>query len=82
MPIGGRDAAELIGTKMGDRGQVMLPILDIPSLPDRGAQVMLRTVTTNALNIVSEHVMTATYERRQAPSVSAIHTYSPRPPPR
>ena len=69
---------QLDGLAMGARvDDVELHVPDFPSMPDRGGHVMVRTITTNALNIVSEHVMTATYERRQAPSVSAIHTYSP-----
>ena len=77
LPIGAFGPAQLAATMMGDSMQVPLPIPDIPGLPDRGAEVMLRTVTTNALNVVNEHVVIATYERRLPPSVSAIHTYSP-----
>lgn len=73
LPIGGFAAEQLTGTMMGDMMQVPLPIPDIPGLPDRGAQVMLRTVTTNALNVVNEHVVTAAYERRLPPEVSAIY---------
>ncbi len=72
-PIGGFGPADLVGTVMGDSMQVPLPIPDIPLLPDRGAQVMLRTVTTNALNVVNEHVVVAAYERRLPPDVSAIY---------
>lgn len=75
LPIGGFGREDLVGVALGDSMQVPLPVPDIPVLPDRGAQVMLRTVTTNALNVVNEHVVTAQYERRLAPSVSAVHTY-------
>lgn len=71
--IGGFRAADLIGTDMGDQMPVTLPVPDIPGMPDRGAQVMLRTVTTNKLNVVNEHVVVANYERRLAPSVSGIY---------
>ena len=73
LPIGGFGAEQLAATMMGDMMQVPLPVPDIPGLPDRGAQVMLRTVTTNALNVVNEHVVTAAYERRLPPEVSAIY---------
>ena len=73
LPIGGFGPEQLAGVALGDSLQVPLPVPDIPVLPDRGAEVMLRTVTTNALNIVNEHVVTAQYERRLAPNVSAIY---------
>ncbi len=73
LPIGGFGPEQLAGVGLGDSLQVPLPVPDIPLLPDRGAQVMLRTVTTNALDIVNEHVVTAQYERRLEPSVSAIY---------
>lgn len=72
-PIGGFGPEQLAGVGLGDSMQVPLPIPDIPLLPDRGAQVMLRTVTTNALNVVNEHVVVAAYERRLLPDVSAIY---------
>ncbi len=75
LPIGAFGPQQLAATVMGDVMQVQLPVPDIPGMPDRGAQVMLRTVTTNALNVVNEHVVTADYERRLPPSVSAIHAY-------
>ena len=74
LPIGGFGPEQLVGIGVGDSMQVPLPVPDIPVLPDRGAQVMLRTVTTNALSVVNEHVVTAQYERRLAPNVSAIYT--------
>ena len=36
---------------------------------------MVRTVTTNALGVVSEEMFSAAYQRRLPPEVSAIHTY-------
>ena len=75
LPVGGFGPAQLAGVGLGDSMQVALPVPDIPGLPDRGAQVMLRTTTTNALNVVNEHVVTAMYLRRTAPEISAIHTY-------
>ena len=73
LPIGGFAPEQLVGVGLGDQMQVPLPIPNIPALPDRGAQVMLRTVTTNALHVVNEHVVTAAYERRLPPEVSAIY---------
>ena len=61
-------------TKMGDQFMVPLPVPDIPVLPDRGGHVMVRTVTTNALNVVNEQVFSAAYQRRTAPEVSGIYT--------
>ena len=74
-PIGMYGADQLATTMMGDQFMVPLPVPDIPILPDRGSHVMLRTVTTNALNVVNEHVFSAAYQRRTTPEVSAIHTY-------
>ena len=73
LSIDGFGPEQLVGVAVGDSMQVPLPIPDIPGLPDRGAQVMLRTVTTNMLNVVNEHVVTAAYERRLPPNVSAIY---------
>ena len=61
-------------TKMGDQFMVPLPVPDIPVLPDRGGHVMVRTVTTNALNVVNEQAFSAAYQRRTAPEVSGIYT--------
>ena len=74
-PIGMYGAEQLANTVQGDEIMVTLPVPDIPLLPDRGAQIMVRTVTTNALNVVNEEVFAAQYERRMLPSVSAIHSY-------
>ena len=74
-PIGAFDAAQLAGTMQGAELSVPLPVPDFPFLPDRGAHIMVRTVTTNALNVVNEEVFSAAYLRRIAPEVSAIHTY-------
>ena len=73
-PIGMYGADQLVGVMQGDELPVALPVPDIPVLPDRGGYVMLRTVTTNALNIVSEEVFSAAYQRRLAPKVSGIYT--------
>ena len=75
LPIGGFGPEQLASAMMGDQMQVPLPVPDIPGLPNRGAQVMLRTVTTNALNVVNEHVITAEYLRRTAPEVSAVYAH-------
>ena len=60
---------------MGAELSVPWEIGDYLSLPDRGGHVMLRTVTTNKLNVVHEEVASLAYERRTPPEVSAIHTY-------
>ena len=73
-PIGMYGADQLVGVMQGDELPVTLPVPDIPVLPDRGGHVMLRTVTTNALSIVSEEVFSAAYQRRLAPKVSGIYT--------
>ena len=65
---------QLLPTKMGDQFMVTLPVPDIPVLPDRGGHVMVRTVTTNKLNVVNEQVFSAAYQRRTAPEVSGIYT--------
>ena len=72
--IGMRTADQLATTMMGSQFTVTLPVPDIPVLPDRGGHVMLRTVTTNALNVVNEEVFSAAYLRRLAPKVSGIYT--------
>ena len=74
-PIGMFTGDQLAMTMMGDQLSVTLPVPDIPVLPDRGGHVMVRTVTTNALNVVNEEVFSAAYQRRTAPEVSAIYTY-------
>ena len=74
-PVGMFGADQLTTTVVGDRMMVTLPVPDFLSLPDKGGRVMLRTVTTNALNVVNEHVVSAAYERRLAPEVSAVYTY-------
>ena len=76
-PIGAFGPEQLAATMQGDELSVPLPVPDFPVLPDRGAHIMVRTVTTNALNIVNEEVFSAGYLRRTEPEVSAIHTYVP-----
>ena len=73
-PIGMFTGAQLATTMMGDQFSVILPVPDIPVLPDRGGHVMVRTVTTNALNVVNEQAFSAAYQRRTAPKVSGIYT--------
>ena len=73
-PIGMFTGAQLATTMMGDQLSVILPVPDIPVLPDRGGHVMVRTVTTNALNVVNEQAFSAAYQRRTAPKVSGIYT--------
>ena len=74
LPIGMFTGAQLATTMMGDQLSVILPVPDIPVLPDRGGHVMVRTVTTNALNVVNEQAFSAAYQRRTAPEVSGIYT--------
>ncbi len=59
---------------MGNHFPVTLPVPDIPALPDRGVQMMLRTVTTNRLNVVNTQEVSLIYQRRTPPEVSAVHT--------
>ena len=73
-PIGMFTGDQLATTMIGDQLSVTLPVPDIPVLPDRGGHVMVRTVTTNALNVVNEEVFSAAYQRRTAPEVSGIYT--------
>ena len=74
-PIGGFGADQLASIMQGDELSVPLQVPDFPGLPDRGAHIMVRTVTTNALDVVNEEVVSAAYLRRTEPEVSAIHTY-------
>ena len=75
-PVAMFSGDQLTAIMMGDQlPPVTLPVPDVPVLPDRGAHVILRTVTTNALNVVSTQEVSVAYERRTPPEVSAIHTY-------
>ena len=74
-PVAMFSGDQLAATMLGDQFTVTLPVPDVPVLPDRGAHVILRTVTTNALNVVSTQEVSVAYERRTPPEVSAIHTY-------
>ena len=74
-PIGMYGADQLGSIMQGNELSVNLPVPDFPFLPDRGAHIMVRTVTTNALNVVSEEMFSAAYLRRLPPEISAIHTY-------
>lgn len=73
LPIGMIAGDEANALAMGEQLMVPLPVPDIPVLPDRGGHVMLRTTTTNKLNVVHEQVLTAAYQRRTAPEVSAVY---------
>ena len=74
-PIGAFGPEQLAGVMQGAELSVPLPVPDFPMLPDRGAHIMVRTVTTNALDVVSEEMFAAAYLRRTPPEVSAVHTY-------
>ena len=74
-PIGAFGPDQLTAVMQGAELSVPLPVPDFPGLPDRGAHIMMRTVTTNMLDVVNEEVFAAAYLRRTAPEVSAIHTY-------
>ena len=65
---------QLAATMLGDQFTAVLPVPDIPGLPDRGSHAILRTVTTNALNVESTQEVSVAYERRTPPEVSAVHT--------
>ncbi len=69
-PVAMFSGDQLAATMLGDQFMVTLPVL-----PDRGAHVILRTVTTNALNVVHTREVSVAYERRTPPEVSAIHAY-------
>ena len=74
-PVAMFSGDQLAATMLGDQFMVTLPVPDVPVLPDRGAHVILRTVTTNALNVVSTQEVSVAYQRRTPPEVSAIYTY-------
>ena len=75
-PVAMFSGDQLTTVMMGDQlPPVTLPVPDIPGLPDRGSHAILRTVTTNALNVVSTQEVLVAYQRRTPPEVSAIHTY-------
>ena len=76
-PVAMFSGDQLAATMLGDQFMVTLPVPDVPVLPDRGAHVILRTVTTNALNVVRTREVSVAYERRTPPEVSAIHAYVP-----
>ena len=75
-PVAMFSGDQLTAIMMGDQlPPVTLPVPDIPGLPDRGSHAILRTITTNALNVVSTQEVSVAYERRTPPEVSAIHAY-------
>ena len=74
-PVAMFSGDQLAATMLGDQFMVTLPVPDIPGLPDRGSHAILRTVTTNALNVVNTQEVSVAYQRRTPPEVSAIHTY-------
>ena len=74
-PVAVFSGDQLAATMAGDQFTAVLPVPDIPGLPDRGGHATLRTITTNALNVVNTQEVSVAYERRTPPEVSAIHTY-------
>ena len=73
-PVATFSGAQLDGLMVGDQlPPVTVPVPDIPVLPDRGSHAILRTTTTNALNVVHVHEVSVAYERRLPPNVSAIY---------
>ena len=75
-PVAMFSGDQLTTLMMGDQlPPVTLPVPDIPGLPDRGGHAILRTITTNALNVVNTQEVSVAYQRRTPPEVSAIHTY-------
>ena len=74
-PVAMFSGDQLATTMLDDQFTVTLPVPDVPLLPDRGAHVILRTVTTNVLNVVNKQEVLVAYQRRTPPEVSAIHTY-------
>ena len=74
-PVAMFSGDQLAATMVGDQFTAVLPVPDIPGLPDRGGHATLRTITTNALNVVNTQEVSVAYERRTPPEVSAIHTY-------
>ncbi len=74
-PIAVFDADMLLNTALGDQLIVNWDVADYAALPDRGSTVMVRTVTTNALNVVDgeDRGMPMAYQRRLPPEVTAIH---------
>ena len=78
--VGSQQVAMFSGDQLaalGNHFTVPLPVPDIPGLPDRGGHVILRTVTTNALNVVNTQEVPLAYQRRTPPEVSAIHVNAP-----
>ena len=76
--VGSQPVAMFSGDQLATMGNpftVTLPVPDIPGLPDRGSHAILRTITTNALNVVNVQEVSVAYLRRTPPEVSAIHTY-------
>lgn len=75
-PVAVFSGDQLAATMVGDQFTAVLPVPDIPGLPDRGNHAILHTTTTNALNVVNTQEVMVAYERRTPPEVSAIHTYA------
>ena len=73
LPVATFTADQLATTMMGDQFTQSVAVPDIPGLPDRGSRAIVRTVTTNALNVVNRHEVEVAYERRLPPEVSAIY---------
>ena len=75
--VGSQQVAMFSGDQLAALGShfpVTLPVPDIPSLPDRGGHVVLRTITTNRLNVVNTQEVSLVYQRRTPPEVSGVHT--------
>ena len=75
IPGGTFSGAQLDGIMEGDELSVPLLVPDFPFLPDRGAHVVVRTVTINALDVRREEMFSAAYLRPTLPDVSAVYTY-------
>ena len=67
------DTTMLATAMVGDQHQISWAVGDYAALPDRGGSVMVRTVTTNALNVVDRSMTALAYQRRLAPDVAAVH---------
>ena len=74
-PVAMFSGDQVAATMLGDQFTAVLPVPDIPVLPDRGSHAILRTITTNALNVVNTQEVSIAFERRTPPEVSAIYAY-------
>ena len=68
------DADMLATAMLGTQLEVSWAVGDYASLPDRGGSVMVRAVTTNALNVIDESMpMGLAYQRRLPPQAIAVY---------